>query len=79
MSKANRLEELCNLLINNKSADDWVCLNRLEEYLVCILTKQGLDRLGDPMNRLEELLQALYYVVPEEALEILAARLEEQN
>ena len=73
----NRLEELLTLLINNKSANEWQCLNRLERYLVCILTKKGLDELGEPLNRLEVLLQALYYVVPEDSVEILASRLEE--
>ena len=76
MAKTNRLEELCTRLIKNESVADWECLNRLEEYLVCILTRQGMEHLGEPLNRLEELLQALYVVVPENALEILAARFE---
>ena len=79
MTEANRLDELLTLLIENKSADDWECLNRLEQYLVCILTKGDISLLGEPMNRLEVLLQALYYVVPEGTLEIISTRLEEQQ
>ena len=75
----NRLEELLNKLLNNGTAEDWESLNRLEQYLVCILTRSGIEALGAPMNRLEVLLQALYQVVPENSVEILAARLEEQD
>lgn len=75
----NRLDTLLTKIINKESIDDWECLNRLEQYLVCILTRTGLEELGAPMNRLEVLLQALYDVVPEGAVEVLSARLEEQN
>lgn len=78
MSEVNRLDELLTKLINNEPVGDWECLNRLEQYLVCILTRKDIDKLGSPLNRLEVLLQALYYVVPEDAVEILSARLEEQ-
>lgn len=74
----NRLDELLTRLING-DVSEWSSLNRLEQHLVCILTRQGLDELGKPMNRLEVLLQALYAVVPENAVEVLAARLEAQN
>lgn len=74
----NRLDELLTKLING-DASEWESLNRLEQHLVCILTRQGLSDLGKPMNRLEVLLQALYTVVPENAVEVLAARLEAQN
>jgi hypothetical protein len=73
----NRLDMLLNSLIKGESVDDWKSLNRLEQYLICILTRQGLEELGTPMNRLEVLLQALYFAVPENSLEILSARLEE--
>ena len=72
----NRLDELLTKLINGEGAEDWECLNRLEQYLICILTRTGLEALGAPMNRLEVLLQALYTVVPENAVEVLSARLE---
>jgi hypothetical protein len=75
----NRLEELLNKLIQGEQAEDWESLNRLEQYLVCILTRSGIEELGVPMNRLEVLLQALYHVVPENAVEVLSARLEEQD
>lgn len=72
----NRLDELLTKLINGESAEDWECLNRLEQYLVCILNRTGIEALGKPMNRLEVLLQALYTVVPENAVEILSAHIE---
>ena len=72
----NRLEELLTKLINGDGAKDWKCLNRLEQYLICILTRAGIEELGEPMNRLEVLLQALYKVVPENALEILGIRID---
>lgn len=71
----NRLEELLNILISGGSAENWKSLNRLEQYLICILTRSGIEQLGAPLNRLEVLLQALYYVVPDNALEILSAKL----
>ena len=76
MPETNRLDELLDLLLTKNYAGDWECLNRLEQYLICILTKNGIEDLGKPLNRLEVLLQALYYVVPEDAVEILATRLE---
>lgn len=72
----DRLDELLTKLINGEGVGDWICLNRLEQYLICILTRDGIEKLGAPMNRLEVLLQALYTVVPEDAVEILSARLE---
>lgn len=72
----NRLEELLTALITGQ-IQDFTPLNRLEQYLICILTRTGLEELGEPLNRLEVFLQALYQVVPENALEILSARLEE--
>jgi hypothetical protein len=73
----NRLDELLTKIING-NFDEWESLNRLEQYLVCILTRKDIESLGKPMNRLEVLLQALYAVTPENAVEILAARLEKQ-
>ena len=72
----NRLDELLTKLISGDGAADWQCLNRLEQYLICILTRSGIEELGEPMNRLEVLLRALYEVVPDNAVEILAARIE---
>jgi hypothetical protein len=73
----NRLDDLLSKIINGDFTE-WESLNRLEQYLVCILTRKDLEALGKPMNRLEVLLQALYTVVPENSVEILAARIEEQ-
>lgn len=60
----NKLEELfAALLENGDTAElekEWDKLNRLEQYLVCIISKSGIDRMGEPMNRLETLLQAVY-------------------
>jgi hypothetical protein len=75
----NRLDELLTMIKNGNAQEQWECLNRLEQYLVCILTRSGIDQLGAPMNRLEVLLQALYEVVPENSVEVLSARLEEQD
>ena len=75
----NRLDELLTMLAEGKTPEHWESLNRLEKYLVCILTRAGIEELGAPMNRLEVLLQALYEVVPENAVEVLSARLEEQK
>jgi hypothetical protein len=75
----NRLDELLNMLIEGNAPENWESLNRLEQYLICILTRTDIDKLGAPMNRLEVLLRALYEVVPENSVEVLSARLEEQN
>ena len=75
----NRLEELLTSLIDGNGVEDWTSLNRLEQHLICILTRKGIEELGAPMNRLEVLLQALYTVVPENAVEIISARLEKQD
>ena len=60
----NKLEELFDRLLNDGDASallaEWDKLNRLEQYLVCILTKSNIERMGTPLNRLEALLQALY-------------------
>ena len=60
----NKLEQLFTLLLENgdttKLEKEWDSLNRLEQYLVCIISKTGIDRMGQPMNRLEVLLHALY-------------------
>ena len=60
----NKLEYLFTKLLEDGDVSEleqnWDSLNRLEQYLVCIISKTGIDRLGQPMNRLEILLQALY-------------------
>ena len=73
----NRLDELLSSMINGDFTE-WESLNRLEQYLVCIITRGDISKLGKPLNRLEVLLQALYAITPENAVEVLAARLEEQ-
>jgi hypothetical protein len=75
--EVNRLETLLTSIAEGKQIEDWECLNRLEQYLICILTRKDIEVLGSPMNRLEELLTALYEVVPENSMEIISARLEE--
>jgi hypothetical protein len=75
----NRLDDLLTAIINGEAQENWTCLNRLEQYLICILTRKNIEDLGEPMNRLEVLLRALYEVVPENSVEILSARLEETN
>lgn len=60
----NKLEELFAKLLENGDTTElekeWEKLNRLEQYLICIISKSGIDRMGEPMNRLETLLQAVY-------------------
>lgn len=60
----NKLEELFAKLLENcdttELEKEWDKLNRLEQYLICIISKSGIDRMGEPMNRLETLLQAVY-------------------
>lgn len=60
----NKLEELFDKLLTDGDATallaEWDNLNRLEQYLVCILTKSNIECMGSPLNRLEVLLQALY-------------------
>lgn len=60
----NKLEELFDKLLTDGDASallaEWDNLNRLEQYLVCILTKSNIERMGSPLNRLEVLLQAVY-------------------
>ena len=60
----NRLEELFSALLADGSITElekeWDKLNRLEQYLICIINKSGIERMGQPMNRLEVLLHALY-------------------
>lgn len=75
----NRLDELLTMLIEGNIPENFESLNRLEQYLICILTHSGIEALGAPMNRLEVLLRALYEVVPETSVEVLSARLEEQD
>ena len=60
----NKLEELFNKLLETGDTAEleknWDKLNRLEQYLICIINKSGIERMGQPMNRLEILLQAAY-------------------
>jgi Tfp pilus assembly protein PilN len=77
MTEQNRVDQLLTKLLEGDTSE-WKSLNRLEQYIVCILTHTGIEELGEPMNRLEALLQALYQVVPANVVEILSARLEEK-
>ena len=72
----NRLDELLTAISKGQPIENWESFNRLEQYLICILTRKGIEDMGEPMNRLEELLQAVYLVVPENAIEILRIDLE---
>lgn len=54
----NRLDYLLTALANGETIDDntWESLNRLEQFLVCIITGKEVSELGEPLNRLEALL-----------------------
>ena len=60
----SRLEQLFKALLEGGSTaeleKEWDSLNRLEQYLICVINKAGIERMGEPINRLEILLQALY-------------------
>lgn len=60
----NKLEMLFTKLLESGDTTElekeWENLNRLEQYLICIINKTGIERMGDPKNRLEILLQAVY-------------------
>ena len=60
----NKLEELFNKFLEDGDVSslekEWDNLNRLEQYLICVISKSGISRMGQPMNRLETLLQAVY-------------------
>lgn len=79
-AEANRLEQLLTKIKNGESPSGEEGLNRLEHYLLCILANRGIEELGEPLNRLEFLLQSLYGAVsssPNDVAEIVSARLEE--
>jgi len=54
----DRLDLLLKAIAKNELIENWDSLNRLEKYLVCIMTSDSnkLKELGTPLNRLEELL-----------------------
>lgn len=54
----DRLELLLKAVAKNELIENWDSLNRLEKYLVCIMTSDSnkLKELGTPLNKLEELL-----------------------
>lgn len=54
-----RVEILLDALNNNETIDNWVCRSRLEEHLIACINKTGIEGLGAPRCRLEELLQVL--------------------
>ena len=60
----NKLEMLFTKLLESGDTTElekeWEDLNRLEQYLICIISKTGIERMGDPKNRLEILLQTVY-------------------
>jgi hypothetical protein len=60
----NKLEVLFDKLLNDGDVTElkknWDDLNRLEQYLVCLISKSDIDLMGEPKNRLEVLLTVLY-------------------
>lgn len=56
----DRLNYLMQRLIKGDKLNNWHSLNRLEEYLVACINRSGIENLGAPLNRYEELLEALY-------------------
>lgn len=89
----NRLEELLIKITNKQPIGDWVCANRLEQFLFCIVARGTAEaereyadivsqyKDGKPLNLLEEYLDIIYQMVPESTEqiigEIIAARLEQ--
>jgi hypothetical protein len=89
----NRLDELLTKITNNEPIGDWTCQNRLEQFLFCIIARGTAEaeqeyaelvshyKDGKPLNLLEEYLDVIYQMVPENTGqilgEIIAARLEQ--
>lgn len=89
----NRLDELLTKITNKEPIGNWSCLNRLEQYLFCIVARGTAEAEneyaelishydnGKPLNILEEYLDVIYHMVPENTEqilgEIIAARLEQ--
>jgi hypothetical protein len=89
----NRLDELLSKIVNKEPIGDWSCMNRLEQYLFCIIARGTPEaeaeyaeiishyKDGKPLNILEEYLDIIYQMVPENTEqiigEIIAARLEQ--
>lgn len=89
----NRLDELLTKITNKEPIGDWACQNRLEQFLFCIIARGTAEaeseyadlishyKDGKPLNILEEYLDIIYQMVPENTGqvlgEIIAARLEQ--
>ena len=87
----NRLDELLTKITNKEPIGEWSCQNRLEQFLFCIIARgtaeaetEYADLIshyvdGKPLNILEEYLDVIYHMVPENTSqilgEIIAARL----
>lgn len=60
----NRLVYLLEKLANHEEVSvgetGFQPLNRLEQWLLCLINKTGIEDLGDPMNALEYLIKAIY-------------------
>lgn len=61
----NRLVYLMEKLANHQEvsvggATGFQPLNRLEQWLLCLINKTGIEDLGEPMNALEYLIKAIY-------------------
>ena len=61
----NRLVYLMEKLANHQEvsvggATGFQPLNRLEQWLLCLINKTGVEDLGEPMNALEYLIKAIY-------------------
>ena len=89
----NRLDELLTKITNKEPIGEWSCQNRLEQFLFCIIARGTAEaeteyadlishyKDGKPLNILEEYLDVIYHMVPENTGqilgEIIAARLEQ--
>ena len=79
----NRLDELLTKIINKEPIGNWSCQNRLEQFLFCIVARgtaeaeQEYEKIiaqykdGKPLNILEEYLDVIYHLVPENTGQIL--------
>lgn len=55
----SRFEYLLQKLINGETVDDWEPQSRMETHLLACINKTGIEGLGEPQSRAEELLQML--------------------
>ena len=79
----NRLDELLTKITNKEPIGDWSCQNRLEQFLFCIIARGTAEaeaeyadlvshyKDGNPLNILEEYLEVIYHMVPENTGQII--------